>query len=456
MPRVKDNGTIVQGLAPNMQTFAQAIEEKFPNVVYTSGKREASQRVGKNYKHSHHNTGNALDISGRNPEVYAYLTKDPEGIALMKQYGLEAIDETNPETMKKTGATGPHYHIEINNNKQYGQGQSEETKYLFSHGTGQSTTTKVEPLNNYDPFKVVQVANSEGSYVVAEDMQKEAYKQAKEEDSDSRKALAEVREAKKQAVDKVFEQPEEQPQQQQQQQQDQAYPEFTPVDITRSMTPLESIFEMPEMKDGGSVKTEKGMRVYRDSNGNTTTKYTREDGKTFIRVKTADGKTYNKVTDLGEITEERLKKLPFKPPVDNTSPDMGSSQRGLDVLLKSDPNFYPDYDGPIENILEYVDPTGVLSWNDLETARRYNRDGAGDYLAVVPVLGKLKKAKYMEDMFKSITPLIQNKYDASKLIPGVGKYFGKRVNSDLGKTLFNNRGVGYEVIEANLRDGGKK
>lgn len=237
MPRVKDNGTIVQGLAPNMQTFAQAIEEKFPNVVYTSGKREASQRVGKNYKHSHHNTGNALDISGRNPEVYAYLTKDPEGIALMKRYGLEAIDETNPETMKKTGATGPHYHIEI------GPGS-----HTHEDEQPQQQQQSFEPLNNYDPFKVVQVANSEGSYVVAEDMQKEAYKQAKEEDSDSRKALAEVREAKKQAVDKVFEQPEEQPQQQQQQQQEeQAYPEFTPVDITRSMTPLESIFEIPEM-----------------------------------------------------------------------------------------------------------------------------------------------------------------------------------------------------------------
>jgi hypothetical protein len=241
LPRVKDNGTIIQGLAPKMQTFAQAIEEKFPNVVYTSGKREASQRVGKNYKHSHHNTGNALDISGRNPEVYAYLTKDPEGVALMKQYGLRAIDETNPEIMKKTGATGPHYHIEIGSSKEHShEGHTHE------EAKNQEQKQSFEPTSNYDTFKVVQAMELQGSYVVAEDMQKEAYKQAKEEDSESRKALSEIREAKKQAIDQTISTPTDQTNNQANEQVGYEYPQFNPIQLTKSVTPLDSIFEMPE------------------------------------------------------------------------------------------------------------------------------------------------------------------------------------------------------------------
>ena len=138
----------------------------------------------------------------------------------------------------------------------------------------------------------------------------------------------------------------------------------------------------------------------------------------------------------------------------NTSPDRGSSQLGLKNVLKKNPDYVPDYDGPIENILEYVDPTGILSWDDLTMARKYNRSTAGDYLGVVPVLGKLKKAKKVQDMFKSLTPIIQNSYDASKLIPGVGRYLGNKVNTNLGKTLFNNRGIGYEGLEAIFKQGG--
>lgn len=115
MPRVKDNHTthnhILEGLSPEMKAFNQELAQKFPEIVYTSGKRKASQGVGKYSKVSHHNTGNAVDISAQHKEVYEYLTGTEEGLQLLTKYNLGIIDETDPETMKKTGATGPHYHI---------------------------------------------------------------------------------------------------------------------------------------------------------------------------------------------------------------------------------------------------------------------------------------------------------------------------------------------------------
>ena len=237
MPRVKDNGKIVEGLATNMKSFAQAVEEKFPNVVYTSGRRDASQKVGKNYKHSHHNTGDALDISGRNPEVYEYLTKDPEGQALMRQYGYELIDETNPEMMKKTGATGPHYHIEP-----AGKGSQPQQQ--------QQMPEQFEPLNNYDAFKVIQAVKPEGSYTTVEDIQKEAYKEAKVENSEARQSLKEIQEVKKQAVDQALARPEQeqlQEQPQEQQNQEQKLEEYNALELTTSVEPLQKLFKVPHV-----------------------------------------------------------------------------------------------------------------------------------------------------------------------------------------------------------------
>lgn len=113
MARAKDmhNNPIVDGLSDNMKAFTKELEQKFPGIRYTSGKREASQKVGKYHKHSHHNTGDAVDIGKEHKDVYDYLYNTQEGLSLLTKYGLGIIDETNPETMKKTGATGPHFHI---------------------------------------------------------------------------------------------------------------------------------------------------------------------------------------------------------------------------------------------------------------------------------------------------------------------------------------------------------
>lgn len=98
------------GLKDNAFAVMNILKNKFPSLKVTSTVRNASQGVGKNSKTSRHNIGEAFDISGEHKDVYDYLNTY-EGINLLNKYGLGVLDETDPETMKKTGATGAHYHI---------------------------------------------------------------------------------------------------------------------------------------------------------------------------------------------------------------------------------------------------------------------------------------------------------------------------------------------------------
>lgn len=90
--------------------FRKELSKKFPSLIYTSGFRTPSQKIGKNYKTSRHNKGEAWDIEA-NKEVYEYLYNTLEGLELLNKYQLGILDETDPETMKRTGATGAHFHI---------------------------------------------------------------------------------------------------------------------------------------------------------------------------------------------------------------------------------------------------------------------------------------------------------------------------------------------------------
>lgn len=98
------------GLKDNAFAVMNILKNKFPSLKVTSTVRNASQGVGKNSKTSRHNIGEAFDISGEHKDVYDYLNTY-EGVNLLNKYGLGVLDETDPETMKKTGATGAHYHI---------------------------------------------------------------------------------------------------------------------------------------------------------------------------------------------------------------------------------------------------------------------------------------------------------------------------------------------------------
>ena len=57
-------------LSPDLKAFTQEYEELTGKVFkITSAKREAKDKIGKGHKHSHHNTGDALDFSAMNYEI---------------------------------------------------------------------------------------------------------------------------------------------------------------------------------------------------------------------------------------------------------------------------------------------------------------------------------------------------------------------------------------------------
>lgn len=94
-------------LSEDLTNFYGELTEVFPSIRLTSGRRE--KKEGQSFSHHHH--GDAIDIGREHSDVYEYLTNTREGLSLMNKYGLGILDETDPEILKKTGGTGPHYHI---------------------------------------------------------------------------------------------------------------------------------------------------------------------------------------------------------------------------------------------------------------------------------------------------------------------------------------------------------
>ena len=92
-------------LDPNMRSFVNELSEVFgqDELFITSGWR------GKDEK-SFHYTGNAIDIRP-NPKVWDYLVNNRGGMEMMAKYGLNILDESDPEILAKTKGTGAHFHI---------------------------------------------------------------------------------------------------------------------------------------------------------------------------------------------------------------------------------------------------------------------------------------------------------------------------------------------------------
>lgn len=84
------------------------------DVRITSGKRPAGA-AGKAGSRSNHVYGNAVDITPAEGESFESLrkklTSNPKILNFFYSNGLGIIDETDPATMKKTGATGKHFHV---------------------------------------------------------------------------------------------------------------------------------------------------------------------------------------------------------------------------------------------------------------------------------------------------------------------------------------------------------
>lgn len=92
----------------DLVSFREELAQKFPGLRYTSGFRPGAQTKSGNP--SRHGKGEAWDVED-NPEVFEYLNNTKEGLGLLTRYGLGILDETSPEVMKRTGATGKHFHI---------------------------------------------------------------------------------------------------------------------------------------------------------------------------------------------------------------------------------------------------------------------------------------------------------------------------------------------------------
>lgn len=90
-----------------------AFEKHGISVRVTSGLRPGS--VTANGSQSRHGTGEAIDITPIEGQTWDDLTtafkNNPELIQFMRDKGWGVLDETDPATMAKTGATGAHWHV---------------------------------------------------------------------------------------------------------------------------------------------------------------------------------------------------------------------------------------------------------------------------------------------------------------------------------------------------------
>lgn len=79
----------------------------------TSGVRPGAKT--KQGRTSNHSLGKAIDVTPIEGQTYADLTQkiknSPEFVAWMQNNGYGIYDETTPEVMARTGASGAHWHI---------------------------------------------------------------------------------------------------------------------------------------------------------------------------------------------------------------------------------------------------------------------------------------------------------------------------------------------------------
>ena len=95
-------------LNKDILAFEMELQKKFPDYKRTSGYRAGAKTKSGNI--SRHGKGEAIDVR-YNPEISEYLWNTLEGVSLLNKYNLGYLDESTPEVMKRTGASGKHFHI---------------------------------------------------------------------------------------------------------------------------------------------------------------------------------------------------------------------------------------------------------------------------------------------------------------------------------------------------------
>ena len=98
----------------NMKHVLDKLADAGISVRVTSGRRDAG-KAGKAGSKSYHITGNAIDIVPGKGETFESIRQkiksNPKLLQYFRDNKIGIIDETNEETMRRTGATGAHWHI---------------------------------------------------------------------------------------------------------------------------------------------------------------------------------------------------------------------------------------------------------------------------------------------------------------------------------------------------------
>lgn len=166
-----------EGLKENMVGFTNELTKVFPDLKITSGFRKKAFTKQGNV--SRHALGEAIDIEARQ-DVYDYLWNTKDGITLVNKYNLGILDETNPETLKKTGGTGVHYHIGADSTL------VPKAQQRYKELVGEKQTTPTTPLTNFDIPTInrsfASVPDSPKEETKKEEKPSEALNQLKEEE----------------------------------------------------------------------------------------------------------------------------------------------------------------------------------------------------------------------------------------------------------------------------------
>lgn len=303
-------------LSPDLKAFVDEYKQLRGSVFkINSGGRSPEQKVGRYSEKSKHNTGDALDMSAMNYEDYYFLMNTKEGLSLLNKYQLGILDETDPVALQKTNGTGAHFHIGkdpklytktkqrfeafdngiepiISYKQRYELGEDPKTIVSEKHDHNHSHED-VKLSEDIEPFEVKQYQD-----VFTRVAEKEIVKDVKVEQSEDRKEIKNEISREEEFLREYLKPtaPKQPANVAQKEVKETVEPISINVDVQTQLPELQNIFQVPEMKEGGTVVSG-NTTVVTDKDGNKTTKVKSKDGKTYVKVETKDGKVYNKVIE---------------------------------------------------------------------------------------------------------------------------------------------------------------
>src|SRR5690606_9243190 len=136
-----------QGVDPDIIGFRNKLAEMFPQMKVTSASR--------NWGAGRHQRGQAMDIAA-DPEIHKFFYSK-QGEDLLREFNLGFLDETLEHNMKKTGATGPHFHIGKDSTL---VGKRYEGNTAFAYEDDHNYSHEGETHDNSDPINPNNVNNA--------------------------------------------------------------------------------------------------------------------------------------------------------------------------------------------------------------------------------------------------------------------------------------------------------